>query len=165
MPGVLMMTIFVRGVIAFSNSSAVIFQPFCSLGLDEDRISAGEAHHLRIAQPVGAGNDHFVARLAGGEDGVEAGLLGAVGNDDLARLVLDACYRPANFSAMAWRSSGMPELGVYFVKPLLDASHGGGLDVIGRVEIGFAGREAADVDAFGLHGLGFASRWKGLATG
>src|SRR3984957_16844194 len=28
----------------------------------------------------------------------------------------------ANFSAMAWRRSGMPELGVYLVRPLLSAS-------------------------------------------
>ena len=86
MPGVLMMTIFVRGVIAFSNSSAVIFQPFSLLGLDEDGLGAGEAHHLRIAQPVGRGDDHFVAGLAGGEDGVVAGVLGAVADDDLAGL-------------------------------------------------------------------------------
>src|SRR5580700_3249851 len=28
----------------------------------------------------------------------------------------------ANFSAMAWRNSGMPELGVYLVRPLFSAS-------------------------------------------
>ncbi len=45
----------------------------------------------------------------------------------------------ANFSAIAWRSSGIPELGVYLVKPLARASAAGGLDVLGRVEVRFAG--------------------------
>ena len=62
---------------------------------------------------------------------------------------------------MAWRSSGMPELGVYFVKPGVQRVDGRGLDVLGRVEIGLAGGEAAYVDALGLHGLGFAVDGKG----
>ena len=32
---------------------------------------------------------------------------------------------------------------------------GGCFDVLRRVEVGFAGSKAADVDTFGLHGLGF----------
>ena len=44
-------------------------------GLDNDRLGARELHHLRITQPIRRGNDNFVARLAGGENDVKAGML------------------------------------------------------------------------------------------
>jgi hypothetical protein len=44
-------------------------------------------------------------------------------------------------------SSGMPSTAVYFVLPRVDRGHGGLLDVVGRVEIGFARAEADHVAA------------------
>ena len=61
-----------------------------------------------------------------------------------------------NFSEMAWRSSGMPELGVYLVKPASNGFDAGGLDMLGGVHVRLAGPEAADIDAFGLERLGLA---------
>ena len=59
-------------------------------GLDDDGLGAGHLHHLRVAQPVGRGDDDFVAFLAGGEDDVEAGVFAAAGDDDLRGLVGEA---------------------------------------------------------------------------
>ena len=44
----------------------------------------------------------------------------------------------------------MPELGVYLVKSASQRGDRGRFDVIGRVEVRFAGAEAADIDAFRL---------------
>ena len=61
---------------------------FPAVALDrrhDDRLGAGQSHHVGIADPIRRGDDDFVARLAGGEDGVVTGMLRAVADDDLAR--------------------------------------------------------------------------------
>ncbi len=49
----------------------------------DHRFGANQSHHVGITNPVGRGNNHFVARLAGGENCVVTGMLGAVAHDHL----------------------------------------------------------------------------------
>ena len=57
---------------------------------------------------------------------------------------------------MAARNSGIPEEGVYLVKPASSEPIAAGLDVLGRVEVGLTSAEADDILTFGFHGLGLA---------
>ena len=122
-------------------------------GRDDDGLAAGDADHFRIAQPVGGRNEDFVAGIDGGEDGVEAGMLGAAGDDDLGGFVGEAVV------GLEFLGDGSAELGNagrggVFGEAGIEGAHGGGLDVFRCVEIGFAGAEADDIEAFGLHGFG-----------
>ena len=125
------------------------------LGLDDDRLGADEADHVGIAQPVRRGDDDFVAGFAAGEDRVVAGLLGAVADDDLARLVVDVVVGGvflADRGAQLGQSGARRVFGETFLQRLDRRL----FDVLRRIEVGLAGAESADIDALGAHGLGFA---------
>ena len=91
-------------------------------------------------------------------------MLGAVAHDDLARAIFEAVVgrefirdRLAQF-----RQTGA---GRVFREAGLERSDRGRLDVLRRVEVGFAGAEAADVDAFAFHRLRFAVDREGERRG
>ncbi len=74
-----------------------------------------------------------------------------------------------NFSEMAWRSSGMPELGVYFVNPLWRASMAAALICSGVSMSGSPAPKPQTSNAFRFQGLGFAvdregERWGEFLT-
>ena len=66
-------SIFVRGVIAFSKSSARIFQRVALARRHDHRLGAGQSHHIGITDPVRRRNDDFIAGLTGCEDCVVTG--------------------------------------------------------------------------------------------
>jgi hypothetical protein len=63
---------------------------------------------------------------------------------------------------MAWRSSGADGI---FGEPVGERLGGGVLDVLGGVEVRFAGAEAHDVFPGGLHGLGLGINGQGEGRG
>ncbi len=122
-------------------------------GRDDDGFAAGHPDHFRIAEPIRGGDEDLVARIDGSEDGVEAGVLGAAGDDDLRGLVAQAVVGLELFGdggTQFGNAGGRSVLGEAGV----EGAHGGGLDVLGCVKIGFAGAETDHVEALGLHGLG-----------
>ena len=125
------------------------------LGLDDDRIGPDQFDHVGIAQPVRRGNDHLVAGFAAGEDGIEARLLGAVADNDLVRLVIDAIVLG---ELLADRRAQLGDAGArgVFGETFLQRLDRRFFDVLRCVEVGFARPEPADVDALGAHGLGLA---------
>ena len=129
-------------------------------GGQDHRRGAGELDHLRVTQPVGGRDDDLVAFLAGGDDDVEAGVLAAAGDDDLRRLVVEAVL------ALELVGDGLAQLGDaaagrVFGEAGGERGSGGVLDVLGGVEVRFAGAKADDVFAGGLHGFGFGINGQG----
>ena len=114
-----------------------------------------QSHHVGITDPIGRRDDHFVARFAGREDGIVTGMLGAVAHDDLARAIFEAVVgRELIRDGLAqFRQTGARGV---LREATLERSDRGRLDVLRRVEVGFAGAEAADVEAFAFHRLRFA---------
>src|SRR5204862_4298782 len=55
-------------------------------GVDDDRLAAGEDDRLGVRHPVGGGDQHFVAGVEEGREGVVNGLLAAVGDEDVGGL-------------------------------------------------------------------------------
>ena len=119
------------------------------LGLDDHRLGAGQQHDVGIAHPIRRRDDHLVAGVERGQQRVVQHLLAAAADGDLRRLV------------------GQPVLALEFLgdRPLQlgDAVDGGIfrlaaldrldrrlLDVVGRIEIGFAGAKADHVEAGGF---------------
>ena len=146
-----------HGVAEFVGRDLVVV---LRLGRDDDRLRADELGHLGIAEPVGRGDDDFIARIERGEHGVEAGVLGAAGDDDLGGLVIESVVGLellADGGTQFGNAGGRRVLGEAGV----ERPHGRGLDVLGRIEIGLAGAEADDVLALGFHGLGLAIDGKG----
>jgi hypothetical protein len=129
-------------------------------GLDDDGLGAGHLHHLRVTQPVGRGDDDFVAFFASGKDDVEAGMFAAAGDDDLGGLVGEAVL------AFVFVGDGCAQLrdaggGGVFGEAGGQRLGGGVFDVLRGVEVRFAGAETDDVQAVGLHLLGLRVNGEG----
>jgi len=122
-------------------------------GLDNDRSRAGELDHFRVAQPVGGGDDDFIAFFAGGEDDVVTGMFAAAGDNDLRGLVGEAVFLFV-FVGDGLAQFGNAGGGRVFGETVRERLGGGILDVLWRVKIRFARAEADDVFPGGLHGLG-----------
>ena len=75
-------------------------------------------------------------------------------DDDLRRLVIHAIVR-FEFVGDRLAQLGDAARGGILGKSLFDGSLSSDLDVLGRVEVGFTSSEAANIDTFGLHRLGF----------
>ena len=125
------------------------------LGVDDHGDGSGKADHVRVAGPVRGRDDHFVARAAGGKDGVVTGVFGpAVDADEVGR-VAEAVVG-LELGADGFAEFEQTGAGGVFGLAGSEGSHGGVLDVGRGVHVGFTSAEGADVDAFLLHfgGLG-----------
>ena len=143
----------VRGVMACAQGVGGELELGLVGGLDDDGLGAGHLHHLGIAQPIGGGDDDFVALFAGGEDDVEAGVFAAAGDDDLRGLVGEAVL------ALVFVGDGCAQFGDAGGGGVFGEAGGqrlgaGVFDVLRGVEVRLAGAEADDVQAVGLHLLG-----------
>src|SRR5581483_9535436 len=121
--------------------------------LENDRFGAGELGHLGIAQPIGGGDDDFIAGFTGGENDVVTGMFAAVGDDDLRWLVGQAVL-PFEFVGDGFAQFRDAAAGGIFGEPGGERFGGGVFDMLRRVEIGFARAETDDVFARGFHGFG-----------
>ena len=123
------------------------------VGAQDHRLAAGHAHGLGVGRPVRRGQQDLVARVDQRREGLEHGLLAAVGDEHLARLDLPARV------PRGLRRDRVAQLG---------EPGGGGVAVVLRVrarrdrrvhhrlrggEVGLAGAEADDRPAGRLEGL------------
>ena len=130
------------------------------IGKDDLRRRAGKLHHFGVADPERRGNDDLIAGRAHGEDGEVAGELAAGRDDDLRRRDLQSVV------SSVFVGYGLAERldagrGGVFGLAGLERSDAGLLNVLGRVEIGLAGGEAAHVLAGGEEGFGFGVNGEG----
>ena len=126
------------------------FEVLLEASLDDHGAAAGQFHHLRVAHPIGGGDDDLLALVDEGEHGVAHALLGTVRHYNLGGCVVEAVL------AFQFGGDGLAQVGI--------AGHGrvarvvvayglvGGLfDVVGRVEVGFAHAQVDHVDALRFH--------------
>ena len=118
-------------------------------GLHEDGLAVGHEHHLRVAHPIGSGDDDFLARGDEGHDGIADTLLGTVGTNDLLGRIVQAVlvFQFVHHCLTEGRISGHGRVARIVVVHCLLRSF---LDVVGRVEVGFADREINHIDPLGL---------------
>ena len=115
---------------------------------DVDGDAAQGGGDQRVAGPVGRRDDHLVAGLEGRREGVVDRLLGAVGDDDLVLVDVEAVVACELAPDRAAAGAGARDLGVFGLAAL--GCVAGGLDdVRRRVEVGFADRERQDVVTLG----------------
>ena len=119
------------------------------VGLGEDRRAAAQDHHLRVGDPVGAGDHHLVAGVQGGEQRVVDDVLAAGADDGLRDLVVEPVLA---LELLDDRFAQRVDAGDRRVLGLAAADRIDRrlLDVVGRVEIRLADREADDIDARGF---------------
>ena len=109
----------------------------------------GQRHDIRVAHPARGGDNHLVARLHGGQHGVENNLLAAGGNDNFFRLVIDAgVAQEFGGNGLAQRR-GAGNIGVFGIAGL-NRLDGRLLDVLRRVEIRLSGGQANNVTPRGF---------------
>ena len=125
-----------------------------------------QSDHVRITHPIWRWNDDFIAGLAGRENGVVTGVLGAVAHDDLAPAIRQLIVRRQFFRnrLAQFRNAGAR---CVFREACLQRFDRRLLDMFRRIEIRFARAEPAHIDPFRLHCLGFAvdgqrERWSEL---
>ena len=121
--------------------------------LHDDGNAARHAHQLRVAHPEGTRHDDLVPLVQQRLEGVEQGVLRAVGDHDLARLVVQAVV------AQELLADGLLEVhrarsGRIPRHALVQGLLCGLADVLGRIKIRLARAKAHDVQALGLHLLG-----------
>ena len=139
----------VFGVMARSSGSGWSLKLCCHGAFDEDRRAAAQADDLGIGHPVWRGDDHLVARVQGGEQGVVDHLLAAGADDGLRGLVVEAVL------ALELAGDGLAQghdAGNRRVLRLAaaDRCDGGFLDVVGRVEIRLADGKTDHVPPLGF---------------
>ena len=123
--------------------------------LDDYRDAAGEFNQFRIGNPVRSGNDNLVARIDGNGKRVVQSVLGAVGNDDVGRLVFQTVFclvRRGNrlaqrHNARRGRVSGFARLNRLESRLT---------DMFRRVEVRLSQREIVNSYASRFHFFGFA---------
>ena len=131
------MNAFVREVMAACSCRGRNLEVLLDAGLHDDGGASGHLHHLGVADPVGGRHNDFVARVDERQDNVADRLLRPVGANDLGRGVVQtvlAAQLLHDGVAQGWVAGH----GRIARVVLLDGTLGGCLDVVGRVEIGFA---------------------------
>ena len=115
----------------------------------EHRLAAVDQHHLGIADPIGRGDDHLVALVQGGEEGVVEDLLAAGADDRVGRLVVEPVLAlELGGDRLAQRRNA--EHRRIFRLAAADRRDRRLLDVVGRVEVGLADRQRNDVASLGF---------------
>ncbi|MNV28831.1 hypothetical protein D3C71_1200340 [compost metagenome] len=125
-----------------------------------DGLAAGQQHHVRVGHPVGGGDDDLVAGVQRSHEGVEDHRLAARGDVNLVGFVGQAVLARELGDDGGLQLGHAVGVGVFRLAAL-DGLDGRRLDVVGRVEVRFAGAQTDDVAAFafqfpgpGGHGQG-----------
>ena len=134
------MTARVRGVIAAAERLARHEPVVVFSGGHDDRRRADEAHLLRVADPIGRGDDHLVARLVEREGEVEERVLHAARNDDLLGLRRPAAIALGRRADRLFQRRCAGDGGVVR-RAAVDRLFGGLADGERRVEVGLADAE------------------------
>ena len=117
-------------------------------GLYDDRLGAGQFDHVGIRHPVGRGDDDLIAGVQRGLKQVIQAVLGAAGDEDLIGAVFEPVFTPELVADRLFQR-GRAVNGRVFGLALFEGGDRGLLDVLRRVEIGFARAEADDVPSRG----------------
>ena len=136
----------VFGVIAALERLRLELEAVLHRRLDDHRRAAAQADHLRIGDPIGRRDDDLVAGVERGEHRVVEDLLAAGRDDRLGRLVVEAVLA---LELLGDRLAQGNDAGDRRVLGLAAADGGDRrlLDMVGRVEIRLAHRQADDVPA------------------
>ena len=139
----------VFGVIAASSGPGLQLEAVLDRGLDDHRRAAAQADHVRIGYPIGRRDDDLVARIERGEHRVVEDLLAAGRDDRLGRLVVEAVLALELLGDRLAQGNDAGDRRV-FGFAAADGGDGRLLDMVGRVEIRLAHRQADDVPALVL---------------
>ena len=135
-------------------------KPVLSLRRNDHWLCPGEPCHFGVTQPKRPGDQHLIARVKHHLEQVEDGLLAPVGDQHVGglggNLVVAAQFFSNRFPQFGitggWSVAGDAVLKRF--DRCLD-------NEIGRVEVGFTGRHAADVSAFLLQSFGSGRNGQG----
>jgi len=113
-------------------------------GANDDRLSIGQTHHVRVGHPVGCRDDDFITWIEQCLAEVEKTLLAAAGHQYLVKVVVQPVI------ALEFRYNRFFERGCVIHRGVASETfvYGldcGGLDVVGGVKIGFAGTQPDNV--------------------
>ena len=111
------------------------------------RHAAAERGLLGVGDPVGGGDDDFVAFVEQGGEGEVEGLFAADGDDDLGGGVVERVFAGELGGNCLFERDDAGGGGGVLGGAAVQGVDGGLLDVIGGVEVGLAGAEADDVFA------------------
>ena len=125
------------------------FEPVVDRGRHNDRRSPVDRHHLRIAYPIGRGDDDLVALVHGDEEGVVEDLL-SPGRDDRVRGLVVETVLTAKLGRDRLAQRRNAEHGRVLGLAALDRLDRRLLDVVGRVEIRLADRKRDHFPSFGF---------------
>ena len=114
-------------------------------GTDDDGSTVGQFDHFGIAHPVRSRYNHFIALVHQGQDGVADRLLGTVGAADLCGGVVQSIlvFQLGHDGIAQGRITGYGRIAREVV---VDGFLGSFLDVVGRIEVGFAYTQVDDID-------------------
>ena len=116
-------------------------------GLDRHRLAAGEQHHVGIAHPIRRRDHHLVARVERAHEGVVQHLLAAGADRDLLGAIVEAVLALELLDHGVLQLGDAVDVGVFRRPSAFDRLDRRLLDVVGRVEIRFAGAQPDDIAA------------------
>ena len=123
-------------------------------GQDRHGHAAGQGDRLGIGRPVRGGQQHLVARVDHGRDGVVHRVLAAVGDEHVGRVDLQARVAPGLDRHRLTKILQAADGGVLVVLGIAARGRGRLHDVFGGREVGLPGAEADDPLARGPQGPG-----------
>ena len=124
-------------------------EPVVDRGRHDDRRAAVDRHHLRIAHPIGRGDDDLVALVHGDEEGVVEDLFSPGRDDRVGCLIVEAVFA-LELGRDRLAQGRNAEHGRVLGLAALDRLDRRLLDVVGRVEIGLADRKRDHLPSFGF---------------
>lgn len=128
--------------------------------VDQHRLAAGHANHLRIAQPAGRGDEHLVAGIENRAQRGEQRLLGAAGDNNFSGRVFNAIIVVKFITDLLAQIQRACD-GSITGNARVDGKLACIVDVFRRAEIGFAGGKADDVHSLRAQLLGARVNRKG----
>src|SRR5262245_7668992 len=130
-------------------------------GAGENWSAAGQLDNIGIAHPVGRRDDHLVAMIDGGHEGIEQHLLATSADGDLGQLVVEPVIALELGDDRLFELGDAVNIGVFDLAAP-DCGNRCFLYVRRRVEIRLAGGQADDVAALRLEGAGLGGDGDGL---
>ena len=124
-------------------------EPVLDRGRHNDRRASVDRHHLRIAHPIGRGDDDLVALVHTDQEGVVEDLFSPGGDDRVGGLVVEAVLT-AELGRDRLAQGRDAEHGRVLGLAALDRLDRRLLDVVGRVEIRLADRKRDHLPPFGF---------------
>ena len=117
--------------------------------LHRHRGAACQKHHIGVRHPIGRGDDHLIAGVTGGHQGVVQNLLAAGANGDLVRRVFQTVFAFKLDADRLFQLGDTIHRGIARLA-LINRALGGDADVFRRVKIRLARAQTNDIAALCL---------------